>query len=290
MLAALLLGLLLPAGTIFIKELLNTKVLTTDDIEDHTEVPIVAQISHNKSKKAMLVVTKDARTEIAEQFRTLRTNLQYLITGANEKVILFTSSMSGEGKSFMVINLGSALALSGKKVLLVEMDLRKPKLSADLKLSNEPGITNYIISDLKLNDVIKPSGIHENCWVLSSGNVPPNPSELITSEKVKKLFAEARQQFDYIIVDTPPVGLVTDAQLISRYADLTLYVIRQRFTAKRQVSIAEQLAVTNKMPKLNIVLNDMRKIPGYHFGTSKYERNYYEEAKKPFYKKILRFN
>ena len=290
MLAALLLGLLLPAGTIFIKELLNTKVLTTDDIEDATEVPVVAQISHNKNKKTMLVVTKDARTEIAEQFRTLRTNLQYLITGANEKVILFTSSMSGEGKSFMVINMGSALALSGKKVLLVEMDLCKPKLSADLKLPNEPGITNYIVSDLKLNDVIKPSGIHENCWVLSSGNVPPNPSELVASEKVKKLFAEARQQFDYIIVDTPPVGLVTDAQLISRYADLTLYVIRQRFTAKRQVSIAEQLAATNKMPKLNIILNDMRKIPGYHFGTSKYERNYYEEAKKPFYKKIFRFS
>ncbi len=161
----------------------------------------------------------------------------------------------------------------------MEMDLRKPKLSSSLKLPNEPGISNYIISDLKLSDVIKPSGIHENCWMLSSGDVPPNPSELIISDKVNKLFAEAKQQFDFIVIDTPPVGLVTDAQILGKFADLSLYVIRQRFTAKRQVSIAEQLAVTNKMPKLYIVLNDMRKIPGYHFGTSKYERNYYEEVK-----------
>ncbi len=286
MLVAVVLGLLFPSATIFIRELLNTKVLTTDDIQAETEVPVIAQISHSKGKNP-LVVTKDARTAVAEQFRTLRTNLQYLLTGANEKIILLTSSMGNEGKSFIAINFASALALSGKKVLLVEMDLRKPKLSADLNLSNATGVTNYIISDLKLSDVIQPSGIHENCWIISSGNIPPNPSELIIHDKVDRLFAEAKQQFDYIIVDTPPVGLVTDAQLLSRYADLSIYVIRQKVTAKRQVSIAEELAATNKMRKLNIILNDVRKIPGYSFGTSKYERAYYNEPKKPFFKRIL---
>lgn len=287
MLVAVILGLLFPSATLFINELLNTKVLTPDDIQEHTSVPVVSQISHSKSKSP-LVVTRESRNAVAEQFRTLRTNLQYLLTGTNEKVVLVTSSMGGEGKSFIVINFASALALSGKKVLLLEMDLRKPKLSANLNLSHTTGITNYIVSDLKLSDIIKPSGIHENCWIISSGNIPPNPSELIIHDKVEKLFAEARQQFDYIIVDTPPVGLVTDAQLISRFADMSLYVVRQKFTNKRQLSIAEELAATNKMRKLNIVLNDMKKLPGYSYGTSRYESAYYDE-KKSFFKRVFRF-
>jgi tyrosine-protein kinase Etk/Wzc len=286
MLAALLLGLLCPAGTIFVKELLNTKVLTPDDVQEYTNVPVVARIEHIKSKNP-LVVTMDARTAVAEQFRTLRTNLQYLLTGVNEKVILVTSSMGNEGKSFVAINFASALALSGKKVLLLEMDFRKPKLSANLKLSDQVGVTDYIISDLKLMDIAKPSGIHGNWWIASSGNIPPNPSELMAHARVQQLFTEAKHQFDYIVVDTPPVGLVTDAQLISRYADMSLYVVRQKFTNKRQLSIIEELAVTHKMPKLNIILNDMKKIPGYSYGTSKHEAAYYKD-KKPFFKRIFR--
>ncbi len=283
---ALLMGLITPSVTLFVKELLNTKVMVPSDIEELTEVPVVAQISRKKGKGA-LVVTKDSRSEVAEQFRILRTNLQYLLTGATEKVILITSSMGGEGKSFVAVNFASVLALAGKKVLLVELDLRKPKLSSALDLSNETGITNYIISDVSLRDVIKPSGIHDNCWLLSSGNVPPNPSELIIHDKIEKMFAEAKNQFDFIIVDTPPVGLVTDAQLVSRFADLTLYVARQKFTFKRQMSLVEELASNNKLKKPYIVLNDVRKLPGYSFGSSsKYERGYYEE-KKPFFKRIF---
>jgi len=285
-LAAGILGVLFPAGTIFVKELLNTKVLTADDVQEYTNVPVVARIEHSKSKQP-LVVTMDARTAVAEQFRTLRTNLQYLLTGANEKVILVTSSMGNEGKSFVAINFASALALSGKKVLLLELDLRKPKLSTDLKLPHHTGVTNYIISDLKLRDVVQPSGIHENCWIVSSGDVPPNPSELMAHVRIQQLFAEARQQFDYVIADTSPVGLVTDAQLISRFADMSLFVVRQKFTHKRQLSIIEELAVSHRMPKLNIILNDMKRIPGYSYGTSKYENAYYNH-KKPFYKRLFR--
>ena len=282
----LLLGLITPSVTLFVKELLNTKVMVPSDVEALTEIPVASQISHSKSKSA-LAVTKDTRSEVAEQFRLLRTNLQYLLTGAAEKVILITSSMGGEGKSFVSINFASVLALAGKKVLLMEMDLRKPKLSSSLRLSNETGITNYIVSDVSLRDVIKPSGIHDNCWLLSSGNIPPNPSELIIHEKVEKMFAEARSQFDYIIVDTPPAGLVTDAQLISKYSDATLYVVRQKFTFKRQIGTAEELAANGKLKKVYIVMNDMRKLPGYSYGSSsKYERGYYDQ-RKPWYKRIF---
>ncbi len=283
---ALLLGLITPAVTLFVKELLNTKVMVPSDIEALTEIPVVSQISRSKGKNA-LVVTKDTRSEVSEQFRLLRTNLQYLLTGSNEKVILVTSSMGGEGKSFVAINFASVLALAGKKVLLVEMDLRKPSLSASLGLSNETGVTNYIVSDVSLRDVIKPSGIHDNCWLLSSGSVPPNPSELIIHDKVEKLFSEARAQFDYVIIDTPPAGLVTDAQLISRFSDLTLYVVRQKFTFKRQISTAEELASNGKLKKAYIVLNDVRKLPGYNYGSSsKYEHGYYD-PKRPWYKRIF---
>lgn len=283
---AILFGLITPAVTLFVKELLNTKVMVPADIEALTEIPVVAQISHSKGKDA-LVVTKDTRSEIAEQFRLLRTNLQYLLTGATEKTIMVTSSMGSEGKSFVAINFAAVLALTGKKVLLIEMDLRKPGLSHALHLSNETGVTNYIVSDVSLRDVIKPSGIHDNCWLLSSGNVPPNPSELIIHERVEKMFAEAKAQFDYIVVDTPPAGLVTDAQLISRFTDLTLYVFRQKFTFKRQITMAEELASNDKLKKVYIVFNDVRRLPGYNYGsTSKYERGYYD-AKRPWYKRML---
>ncbi len=283
---ALLLGLITPSVTLFVKELLNTKVMVPSDIEGLTEVPVVSQISRSK-RNLPLVVTQESRSEVAEQFRILRTNLQYLLPGANEKVILLTSSMGGEGKSFIAMNFASVLALAGKKVLLVELDLRKPKLSSALNVSGETGITNYIVSDVSLNDVIKPSGIHDNCWLLSSGNIPPNPSELIIHDKIEKMFAEARKQFDYVIVDTPPAGLVTDAQLISRFTDLTLYVVRQKFTFKRQISMVEELAASKKLKKVYIVLNDVRKLPGYSYGSSsKYERGYYEE-KKPFFKRMF---
>ena len=284
---AILLGLITPAATLFVKELLNTKVMVPADMEALTEIPVVAQISRNKDKGAV-AVTKDTRSEVAEQFRLLRTNLQYLLTGAGEKTILVTSSMGGEGKSFVAINFAAVLALAGKKVLLMEMDLRKPSLSSSLHLSNETGITNYIVSDVSLRDVIKPSGIHDNCWLLSSGNVPPNPSELIIHERIDKLFAEAKAQFDFIVVDTPPAGLVTDAQLISRFTDLTLFVVRQKFTFKRQIGMAEEMAETGRLKKMYIVFNDVRKLPGYSYGSSsKYERGYYD-AKRPWYKRIFK--
>jgi capsular exopolysaccharide synthesis family protein len=288
---ALFFGLAIPSGVLFTKELLNTKIITAADITSVTHVPVVAEISHSKSAKTV-VVTRESRSAVAEQFRSLRTNLQYLLHGKNEKVILLTSSMSGEGKSFVALNLASALSLSGKKVLLVELDLRKPKLSQNLNLDNFTGITNYLVSDITINDIIRPSGLHPDCYIVSSGSLPPNPSELILSERIEKLFEEARKSFDFIIVDTPPVGLVTDAQLLDRYSDLTLYIVRQKFTFKKQIQIIEDLYYTRKMRKLNIVMNDVKKTPGYNSGYGYgygYGLGYYDDDRKnkKFFKRIF---
>lgn len=291
-LVALILAMAIPSGVLFVKELMNTKVISVADVTNATSVPVVAEISHSKSKKTV-VVNKETRSAVAEQFRSLRTNLQYLMTGVNDKVILMTSSMSGEGKSFVAINLASALAISGKRVLLMELDLRKPKLSSNLNIDNGVGITNYIVSDVKLSDIIKPTNVHPNCYLISSGSLPPNPSELILHERVQKLFAEAKQSFDYIIIDTPPVGLVTDAQLLGSFADLTLYVVRQKYTFKKQISIVEDLYYHRKFKKLNIVINDVKRTPGYSYGYGYgygygYADGYYDKEKKtPFFKRVF---
>jgi capsular exopolysaccharide synthesis family protein len=260
--AAIFLGLLIPSVTIFMKELLNTRVITTDDITNVTNVPVVADISHSKSGK-QLVVSKDSRSEIAEQFRTLRTNLQFLMPNPSEKLIMTTSSMGGEGKSFVAMNLACSLAISGKKVLLMEMDLRKPRISATLNVDNSVGFSNYIVSDVKVKDIIKPSNIHPNFYLIGSGSLPPNPAELLVHDRVSQLFNEVKNEFDYVVIDCSPVGLVTDALLLSRYADVVLYVVRQRFTYKKQINIIQGLANDRKFKKIDIIFNDVKPIPGY---------------------------
>lgn len=282
-LSAFVLGCLIPSAVLFFKELLNNKVLTPADINNETSVPVVAEINHNKTDD-VVAVTRESRSAISEQFRTLRTNMQYLMTGADDKVVMMTSSMSGEGKTFIAINLASALSLSGKKVVLVEMDLRKPKVSSALGISNENGLTNYVVSNTPVSSIIKSTNVHENCFLVSSGTIPPNPSELITNPKVEKLFEYLRENFDYVIVDAPPVGLVTDALIIGNFSDLNFYIIRQKYTFKRQVKLVEELYLNNRLKRLNIILNDVKKIAGYNYGYGYgygkgYGYGYYEEKK-----------
>ncbi len=197
---------------------------------------------------------------------------------------MMTSSMSGEGKTFIAINLGSALAISGKKVVIVEMDLRKPKVSSALGISNENGMTNYIVTNVPISSIIKSTNIHENCFLVSSGTIPPNPSELITNPKIAELFTYLRENFDYVIVDAPPVGLVTDALIIGQFSDLSFYVVRQKYTFKRQIKLVEELYINNRLKRLNIILNDVKKIAGYNYGYGYgygkgYGYGYYEEKK-----------
>ncbi|MNR11105.1 Tyrosine-protein kinase YwqD [compost metagenome] len=236
------------------------------------------------------MVANSSRSAISEQFRALRTNLSFFIKNPGEKVILLTSSMSGEGKSFVAINLGQILALTGKKVLLMELDLRKPGLSAKLEVSNPIGFTNYVTnSELTSEDIVGQLKPQENLFLVSSGPIPPNPAELLLSERTKVLMTELKEQFDYIIIDAPPVGIVTDAQLLASYADVCMYLVRQNYTLKQQLNIVDDLARSQKMKGLSIVINDIKATKGYGYGYSygNYEVNSKESG---FFSKLFKRN
>eukprot|EP01012_Entosiphon_sulcatum_P010015 TRINITY_DN15787_c0_g1_i1.p1 TRINITY_DN15787_c0_g1~~TRINITY_DN15787_c0_g1_i1.p1 ORF type:complete len:785 (+),score=59.67 TRINITY_DN15787_c0_g1_i1:1870-4224(+) len=270
-LAGIMAGLVFPILIIFGLNFLNTSISTKQDITNLTTVPIIGEISHNLSDDN-LIVANQARSAISEQFRALRTNLSFYLKNKDEKIILLTSSMSGEGKSFTAINLGNILALAGKKILLMELDLRKPGLSAKLGVSNEVGFSNYTIdSTVKVENIIKSLGINKNMFIVSSGPLPPNPAETLMSERMPLLISELKKQFDYIIMDAPPIGIITDAQLLSDYADVVLYLVRQKVTQKNQISIVDDLYKSKKMKNIGIVVNDIvSKAYGYGYGYGTY--------------------
>lgn len=263
-LLGLMLGIIFPAIGLYLRDILSRRVINKLDITENTPAPILAEVGHTDEKTAV-IISKDTVSPVAEQFRALRTNLQFVLRGANEKVILLTSSMSGEGKTFIATNLAAVLSLSGKKVLLMEMDLRKPKISEKLGIDNRTGFSTWSIGKTPLNELIRPSGINENCWIITSGPIPPNPAELLLTDTTKELFATLRSRFDYIVIDAPPVGLVTDAQLLGHFADATLYLVRQGYTFKQQLQISKELYTFRKMPKMNIVVNDVKAGQGYGY-------------------------
>jgi tyrosine-protein kinase Etk/Wzc len=280
-----LIGLVLSAVfttlIIFGREMFNTSVLTKEDITEATNVPVIGEISHNLLKDNLIVATQ-GRSAISEQFRALRTNLSFYLKSKNEKVILLTSSMSGEGKSFTAINLGFVMAMTGKKVLLMELDLRKPGLSAKLNLPNTMGFSNYTINtDLVPADIIQKLP-NENMYLVSSGPLPPNPAETLMSDRTALLIELLKTEFDYIIMDAPPIGIITDAQLLAPYADATIYLVRQRVTQKTQLDIAEEMYRGGKMKNMGIVVNDISsKQYGYGYGYGNYsevqEQNWFKK-------------
>jgi tyrosine-protein kinase Etk/Wzc len=256
LLIGLVAGMAIPFGISFGKDFLNTRVASSDDIKTLTQTPVLAEIAHS-TEDNIIAVSLQSRQLAAEHLRGLRTQLQYLLAGKEEKSILITSSMSGEGKSFLSINLSITLALAGKKVILVELDLRKPKVSENLGLAKD-GFTNYVIAaETDWKKWVKPSGVQENFDVLSSGMLPPNPTELLMSPRLALLMKELKKAYDYVIIDTPPAGLVTDAEIIAPFADTTFYVVRQKHTYKQQLLQVEKFARNGSLPRLNIILNDM---------------------------------
>lgn len=288
LLIGLLAGIALPLGIIYLLEMFNTRIVHKADISTRTHVPLIAEIGNSTYTKVVLM-NGGSRSPVAEQLRTLRTNLSFFLK-EGEKTVLLTSSMSGEGKSFIALNLAAALAVSGKKVLIMEIDLRKPKVTAKLELDNKSGITNYIITPgMKPEDIIMPTGL-DNMFLVSSGPVPPNPAEIILHERMDALMNTVKAQFDYIIIDAPPIGLVTDAQLLGKYADLTIFLIRHRFTFKAQLSIAEDLYRNKKMKNIALLVNDVRKGSGYD-GSGYYGDGYgyySQEAPTPWIKRFFK--
>ncbi len=269
-LLAIVIGIVLPALFIFVLELLNDKVTTRYDIERITSVPLLAEIGHSRDSEA-LVATQNSRSVVAEQFRILRSNLQYVLNHATKPVILVTSSFSGEGKSFVSTNTGAVMALAGKKTIILEFDIRKPKILSHLKMGKSQGLTNYLLGNVRLEDLPKPVPGTENLFVLACGPVPPNPSELLLDSRIAELFAYLKENFDAVIMDTAPVGMVSDALTLSKFADCTLYIVRQGHTFKKQIGLIDEFYQQGKLPKMSIVLNDIKLRSGYgYYGYGRY--------------------
>jgi len=269
-LLAIVIGLILPALFIFILELLNDKITTRHDIEKITAATILGEVGHSYGKET-LTVTQNNRSVVAEQFRILRSNLQYVLHNITKPVVLVTSSFSGEGKSFVSTNIGAVMALAGKRTIVLEFDIRKPKILSQLNISKKPGLTNYLLGKVALEELpVSVPGI-ENLFVLPCGPVPPNPAELLLDPKLNELFGYLKQEFDIVIMDTAPVGMVSDAMTLSKLADCTLYIVRQGHTFKKQIGLIDEFYQQGKLPKISIVLNDVKIRTGYgYYGYGRY--------------------
>ncbi|TVT41509.1 polysaccharide biosynthesis tyrosine autokinase [Hymenobacter setariae] len=254
-LIALLLGLSIPFLGIYVKELMNDKIQNVQDIEELTNTPILGELLLNNKREA-LVVTKSNRTPIAEMFRLIRANLNYLMFKKDNKVILVTSSMSGEGKTFFSLNFAASLLLIDKKVVLLELDLRNSDLSHILGLTDNLGVTDYLSSDkVNINDIIQQSDAIPGLHVISSGPRPVNPAELLMSAKLTYLIEELREAYDYIILDTAPVGKVSDVFGLAPLVDSGIYLVRCNYTYKRMVNIVDKIYNSNKINNMMIVVN-----------------------------------
>lgn len=274
-----LLGLLLPVGVIAARDALNDRVSRRSDVEDVSQVPILGEIMASRNVDPLVMVS-GKRSIIAEQIRTLRTNLQFLRSNPTDsQVVMFTSSISGEGKSFLSLNLGASLALVDRPTVILEMDLRKPKLHSVLDLSNTVGISNYLIQEASLDDILQPIPGFPNYHIITCGPIPPNPAELLSSPQLEQLFVELRQRFAYVIVDSPPIGLVTDAQLIAPHVDATMFMVRHNHTPKAYLRMIDNLWKEHRFQRLNLILNGVGGGESYQYGYS--YGGYYEEANKP---------
>jgi len=261
----LILGILIPVGIIALVEIMRDKVRNRADVEKYTNAPILGEIGHSSNEQT-LVVTRNNRHFISEQFRIIRTNLQYVIAKKERPVIMVTSSFSGEGKSFISTNIAAVMALAGKKTVIMEFDIRKPKIVSGLDLKRKMGITNYIIGKASFDELlVKVDGV-DNLYVIPCGPIPPNPAEILIDPLLEELMKEVVKRFEVVIMDTAPIGLVSDAMNLSRYADCTLYIVRQGHTFRKQLNIVEELYVENKLPKLSLLLNDVTAEGGYYGG------------------------
>ncbi len=280
LLLALLAGLLIPAVILFLNEFFRYRIEGHDDVAKHTTLPIIADVAvanESAKTKADIVVHENKNSTMEEIFRSMRTNLQFMLK-EDEKIILFTSSTSGEGKTFNAANLAVSFALLDKKVILVGLDIRKPRLAELFEINDHHhGITPLLTHDNPEWDEIQkqiiPSGIHRKLELLLAGPIPPNPSELVSRQALDNIFAQLRDHYDYILIDTAPVGLVTDTLQIGRVADATVFVCRADYTPKECFNLINSIAGEGKLPKMSIVINgiDMsKKKYGYYYGYGKY--------------------
>jgi capsular exopolysaccharide synthesis family protein len=257
------LGLIVPLLLVTLLGFFETKIQAEDMITDLTSIPILGRIALSK-KKEDIVVKKGTRSAIAEMFRLLRTNLNYLNIKNEKQVLVITSSVSGEGKSFIGLNLSMTIALSNKKVILLGLDMRKPKMHQYLGVENGVGMSNYLVQQAELEDVVRVFPENKNLSYITSGAIPPNPAELILSDRMKELITRLKEEYDYIIIDTPPIGLVSDALLLREYVSNIMVVVRQKYTQKTMVRDLETLYKNDELKGAGIVFNAVKMGRGYY--------------------------
>ncbi len=274
---ALLFGILIPISFISLRDFFSDTIKSKSDLLKSTNIPILGLVGHSDNARS-LVIPNASKSIIAESFRALRTNIQYLAADKEKKVITVTSSIGGEGKTFTTMNLAAIIALSGHKTILVGGDLRKPKLHDDFKVNTSKGLSSYLINKSILAEIIEKTEI-DKLDIIASGPTPPNPAELLDSKKMKNLIMELNKTYDYVIIDTPPIGLVTDGVILMQHADINLYIVRHNYSKSRALSIINNLFQQKQVKNVHIIINDFKHTSsgygyGYGYDTSGY--GYYE--------------
>jgi len=275
-----ILGIALPLGIILFMNSFDDRIRSQEDIENKTTIPILGNIIHDPTNSP-ITVSNNPKSIIAESFRTLRTNLQFMLSVPGHKIISIHSTNPGEGKSFTAVNLATILAMNNKNVLLIGADLRKPKLQQVFNFSNEHGLSTYLIGYDTIEQVILSTAI-KNLSLMPSGPIPPNPAEILGKAEMKALLDTVRANYDYVILDNAPVSLVTDGIIVSQLSDLNIFVLRYGVSHKHQLEMINQYAEKKTISHIAIVVNDIKSNAfGYSF--SKYAR--YEVNPKNTYQK-----
>jgi capsular exopolysaccharide synthesis family protein len=288
LLVALMLGAVVPLFYIILKELLDNKIHTVEDINQNYSIPVLGVVGRNL-RKTNLIAFERPKSSVAESFRSIRSNIKFLFKSNSNnddglgKTLLLTSSVSGEGKTMVAINLATVFALGGKKTVLVGLDLRKPKIYDDFDMPNEIGVVNYLINQKTIDEIIFSSKI-PNLDVILSGPIPPNPSELLLNQNTDNLINKLKERYDYVIIDTAPVGLVSDALELFKYSDAIIYVIRQNYSEKGMMNMIDNKYINKEVTNISYILNDFTVANkygydygyGYGYGYGTYAYGYHD--------------
>jgi capsular exopolysaccharide synthesis family protein len=288
---SIVLGLLIPLGWIRLRDILNDKIIKKNDITSRTPIPLIGELSHiPKRKRAGIIVM--ARDVIGEQFRMIRTNLSFLTKKTGAQVILVTSSTTGEGKSLVSLNLAAVLATPGNKVALLEFDMRLPGIAKNLELKVSKGLSNYLAGETNDLCEIQPAAeALPSLHLYPSGLIPLNPADLLLNERISKLFEQLKLQYDYVIIDSAPVELVTDAFILGKYSNAVIYIIRQEYTAKKKLDFINEIYKSERFTNMCIIFNDVKSGGKYGSGyghATAYEYSYGKEKNTGVLKRIIK--
>ncbi|HRH65661.1 MAG TPA: polysaccharide biosynthesis tyrosine autokinase, partial [Bacteroidia bacterium] len=287
----LMLALIVPIILIILQGYIKNTISNKEDIEKMSKIPVIGVVGHHNTGER-LVVSSKPKSSITEAFRSIRANLMFFGLADQHKIVLITSSVGGEGKSFSSLNLAAVLSLQNHRVIIIGMDLRKPQLVQDLGIRNDIGVSNYLIGKVKLEEVIQHTSI-ENLDIIPSGPVPPNPAELLAKKETHKLLDELREKYDYIIIDTPPVGIVSDAMMLMNLADINIFILRENYSKKEYMKTINEYYTQGKIKNLCVLLNDAgtnhRYGYGYGYSYGYHGYGYYDEEqrKKGFFNRIF---